>query len=214
MHTFTATIKSLIVIIILLIIAGLVYIYSGAYNIGTDVHHNSLTHWILSTVRERSIKTHAEGIKVPPLSDPEMIEDGAHHYARMCSGCHLAPGMPDTEIRQGLYPRPPELGKHKALDPATAFWIIKHGIKFTAMPGWGATHDDAVIWSIVAFVEKLPSLSPDEYAAMTHGNGHAAPAVAAPASAASSAAPASNSSVATPAPATSAAPASQGSPPP
>lgn len=166
------TLKYLLLIIIVLICAGLVYLYSGAYNIGTDVPHTTPVHWVLSVLRERSIETHAEGTKVPPLGDPKMIETGAHHYAQLCSGCHLAPGMPDTEIRQGLYPRPPDLGKHKPLDPATAFWIIKHGIKFTAMPGWGPTHDDTALWSIVAFVEKLPSLSGDQYAAIIHNDDH------------------------------------------
>ncbi len=29
------------------------------------------------------------------------------------------------------------------------------------------THDDDTIWSIVAFLRKLPALKPDEYAQMT-----------------------------------------------
>ncbi len=164
------TIKYLLLIIIVLVCAGLVYLYSGAYNIGTDVPHTASVHWLLNVLRERSIETHAKGIKVPPLNDPQMIATGAHDYAHLCSGCHLAPGMPDTEIRHGLYPQPPDLSQGKPPAPATVFWIVKHGIKFTAMPGWGATHDDPALWSIVAFVEKLPSLSADQYAAITRND--------------------------------------------
>src|SRR3546814_6392165 len=47
------------------------------------------------------------------------------------------------------------------------FWIIKHGIKMTAMPAWGKTHDDRLIWDMVAFIRQLPSLSPAQYQAMT-----------------------------------------------
>jgi hypothetical protein len=41
--------------------------------------------------------------------------------------------------------------------------VIKHGIKMSAMPAWGASHDDATIWSMVAFLQKLPGMSAQEY---------------------------------------------------
>lgn len=31
------------------------------------------------------------------------------------------------------------------------------------MPAWGLGHDDAAIWSIVAFVTRLPGLSAEHY---------------------------------------------------
>ena len=49
------------------------------------------------------------------------------------------------------------------IDPRTAFWVIKHGIKMSAMPAWGSSHDDPTIWSMVAFLRKLPELSPEQY---------------------------------------------------
>jgi mono/diheme cytochrome c family protein len=106
---------------------------------------------------------HARGIVVPHLDDPKLIAMGAEHYADMCTGCHLAPGMEDSEIRQGLYPIPPKLADVGAGDPAEQFWVIKHGIKLTAMPAWGATHSDEAVWGLVAFVQKLPTLSPEQY---------------------------------------------------
>ena len=49
------------------------------------------------------------------------------------------------------------------MDPKTAFWVIKHGLKMTGMPAWSLGHDDAIIWSIVAFVTRLPGLSAEHY---------------------------------------------------
>jgi mono/diheme cytochrome c family protein len=49
------------------------------------------------------------------------------------------------------------------VDPKEAFWVIKHGIKMSAMPAWGFSHDDPTIWSMVAFVQKLPAMSPAQY---------------------------------------------------
>ena len=84
-------------------------------------------------------------------------------YSEMCSGCHLAPGMKRTEISQGLYPRAPELRRKTGLTPAEQFWVVKHGIKMTGMPAWGVTHDDDLLWDVVAFVRKLPELTPEQY---------------------------------------------------
>ena len=116
----------------------------------------------MQALRERSIEHHAQDIKVPKLDDPQLILKGAGQYAAMCTGCHLAPGMVDSEIRPGLYPQPPELSKFRP-DPREAFWVIKHGIKMSAMPAWGFSHDDPTIWSMVAFLQKLPDLSPQQY---------------------------------------------------
>ena len=44
--------------------------------------------------------------------------------------------------------------------------MIKHGVKMTAMPAWGRTHSDELMWDMVAFVRKLPSLSPAQYQAI------------------------------------------------
>jgi mono/diheme cytochrome c family protein len=75
--------------------------------------------------------------------------------------------MEDSEIRPGLYPKPPVLAKRLESDPSRDFWIIKHGIKMSGMPAWGYTHDDDTIWAIVAFLQKLPKLSSAEYQTLT-----------------------------------------------
>jgi len=103
---------------------------------------------------------------VPNLDDPQLILKGAGQYAAMCTGCHLSPGVDDTELRAGMYPQPPNLSRVH-VDPKEAFWVIKHGIKMSAMPAWGmAGHDDPTIWSMVAFLEKLPGMTPAEYKAI------------------------------------------------
>jgi hypothetical protein len=45
-------------------------------------------------------------------------------------------------------------------------WIIKHGVKLTGMPAWGLTHDDELLWDVVAFVRRLPKLTPEQYEAL------------------------------------------------
>ena len=33
----------------------------------------------------------------------------------------------------------------------------------SGMPAWGRGHDDATLWSIVAFINKLPTMTPEQY---------------------------------------------------
>jgi mono/diheme cytochrome c family protein len=153
--------------------AGLGYVYSGAFDAAADTPHGALLGWIAQAARERSVAVRARDIEVPNLDDPERIAKGADEYAQMCAGCHLAPGVADNAFRKGLNPPAPELAIRapaRSADgriAAEQFWIIKHGIKMSAMPAWGASHDDRTLWSIVAFLQKLPSLSAEQYAQLT-----------------------------------------------
>ena len=140
-------------------------IYLGVYDVAADEPHWSMTEGIIGTSRDRSIRRQAKEVPAPPaLEDQKRIANGASEYAEMCTGCHLAPGMKDTEMRQGLYPRPPDLTEHGThRSPAEQFWIVKHGLKMTGMPAWGLTHDDERLWSMVAFLRKLPGMTPAQY---------------------------------------------------
>jgi mono/diheme cytochrome c family protein len=160
------TLKVALVLLLLAAAGKLAYFYSGAYDIGADAPHWPVTERILGMLRERSIETRAAGMQVPRLDDPALIAEGAIHYGGMCMACHLAPGLHDTEIRKGLYPQPPRLTELRESDPREQFWTIKHGVKLTAMPAWGRSHDDDAIWSIVAFLNVLPSLTPEQFRQM------------------------------------------------
>lgn len=159
-------IRTLIVVVI--IIGGfLVFIYSGIYNVSAMVPHNKLTLWVINTVKDNSIDHHSEDIKVPDLSDTSLVRIGFINYRDMCVGCHGAPGIKRDEAGQGLYPKPPNLANSaKDTPPKQLFWITKNGIKFTGMPSFGKTQSDKKIWSIVAFIERLPYLDADKYKEM------------------------------------------------
>lgn len=148
--------------VILAGLAGAAIVYFGAYNIAADVPHSWPMLGLMNATRARSVAVRSTGIQVPNLDDPQFVLKGAGQYAAMCTGCHLAPGMEDSEIRPGLYPQPQNLSTVR-VGPREAFWIIKHGLKMTAMPAWGTSHDDEAIWSLVAFVRKLPDMTSQQY---------------------------------------------------
>lgn len=154
-----------ITVLTLLIVGYLIFIYSGVYNISAMVPHDKLTLWMMNTVRENSIKHNVdENIKVPDLSDSSLIRMGFVHYKEMCVGCHGGPGIEQSEIAKGLYPNPPILSKlAKDRTPQQLFWITKNGLKMSGMPAFGKTHTDDMIWAIVAFTKKLPTLTILQY---------------------------------------------------
>ena len=156
------------VLVALLVIAGFAgaFIYTGAYNIGADAPHSRLVYDILEELREKSVATHARAIAVPrELNDPRRIAAGAGLYQEMCTGCHLGPGLEKSEMSQGLYPSAPEFARGDDLSPAEQFWTIKHGVKLSAMPAWGKTHSDELIWDMVALIRQLPKMTPAQYKA-------------------------------------------------
>ena len=156
------------VLIFLIVIAafGGIFIYAGIYNIGADDPHSRVVYNLLGKLREQSIASYSRGIQVPAnLNDPKRIAAGAGLYTEMCTGCHLGPGLEKSEMSQGLYPPAPELAKVRDRTPEQQFWIIKHGVKLTAMPAWGKTHDDKLIWDMVAFIRQLPKMTPEQYKA-------------------------------------------------
>ena len=161
-NPFKRYLVAMLVMLAVLVVGVGVFVYSGIYNIGADSPHTRPMLLLMQLVRDRSIERHARDLSVPSLDDPALILKGAGQYAAMCTGCHLAPGMANSEIRPGLYPQPPNLSRHP-VDPRAAFWVIKHGIKMSAMPAWGGSHDDATIWSMVAFLQKLPGMTPAQY---------------------------------------------------
>lgn len=149
------------------------FVYSGLYPVGADTPHHAATYWMLETLRERSIARASADVKVPPLDDPALLLSGGPDYNDMCAGCHLKPGKIRSDLSIGLYPKPPNLSQPAPpalsgnLAAARQFWIIKHGIKASAMPAWGPTHDDARIWALVAFLQRLPALTPEQYQILT-----------------------------------------------
>ncbi len=157
---------SIAVLILVAAAAGAAAVlYTGRYDIAADAPDNSFVHWVLRTTMERSVAKRSAGVGAAPnLDDPALVRLGADHYREMCVQCHLAPGVASTEIRQGLNPRPPRLDHAVThMSDQALFWVIKHGVRMTAMPAWGKTHSDRKIWAMVAFLKQLPGMTAAQY---------------------------------------------------
>jgi mono/diheme cytochrome c family protein len=154
----------IIITAVVLFLIFIVFLYSGIYNISAMVPHNRITLKVISILKDNSEEHHSKDIIAPVLTDTSMINLGFAHYNEMCVTCHGAPGIVKSDIGQGLYPKPPDLSKSAKEMPASElFWITKNGVKMTGMPAFGKTHKDDKIWAIVAFLNKLPGMTKEQY---------------------------------------------------
>lgn len=155
-----------------LLLVGAAIAFSGLYNVAASQAHSPVIEKLLQRAMRRSVARHALEIAAPDLAGEGRVTEGLSHYAGMCELCHGAPGREPGDVAEGLYPRPPQFTE-KELDwtDEEVFWITKHGLKLTGMPGFGASHGDDEIWSIVAAVRKLPDLDPVAYRAVSAGDG-------------------------------------------
>jgi len=116
---------------------------------------------------QRSVARHARSISVPAQLTDQQAKDGLRIYKDTCIYCHGAPGKDPGDIGKGLNPEAPYLpdtvGRWSS---AELFWIIKHGIKMTGTASYGAVHKDEEIWNLVAFVQGLPKMTPEQYGQM------------------------------------------------
>ncbi len=150
------------------LILMILFINSGFYNVSTMSPDPGFLHYVFGHTSDVSAADHSKGIAVPSLSDSSMIIEGYHEYHQLCEVCHAGPGITRSDISKGLYPHPPDLVRSaKELPANRLFWVAKNGIKSTAMPGFGWTHSDKQIWAVVAFLEKMKNMTPQEYAAMS-----------------------------------------------
>jgi len=158
---------------------GAIVYYGGFVDVSADTPHETIMFKFIEEARERSVERQARDIMPPgDLSDPGRVVRGAGNYHAMCANCHLSPGVSNTEIRRGLYPVPPDLTKGSIeprpsnMESARRFWVIKHGIKASAMPAWSKGGvGDVAIWDLTAFLNRLPALSREQYQSMVAVSG-------------------------------------------
>jgi mono/diheme cytochrome c family protein len=151
---------------IVVALGAAVYFFGGFYSVAATEPEPGPVAWALIKVRQASINRHATDPVPGTLDDPASVRAGARAFAaRGCVTCHGAPGADYAKFAEGMRPDPPDL-KDIVNDraPAQLFWVVKNGIKMTGMPGFGAIGvPDQELWSIVAFLKKLPSISEADF---------------------------------------------------
>lgn len=148
--------------------AGALIIVSGIVDVSA-IHGEGPQDRILQYASTRSIRHHATEERNPLADDGAALHRGLAHYREMCAPCHGGPGLEPAEFAAGLYPQPPDLASTgvQAFTDGMLYWVISEGVGSTGMPGFGPTHSPQDIWSLVAVVRHLRSLSAEEKQLLT-----------------------------------------------
>ncbi|MBV9563643.1 MAG: cytochrome c [Bradyrhizobium sp.] len=155
-------------------LAAAVFFFGGFYSVAGTADDPAIVTWALTQVRTASIDRRANDAPPASFDDAATAQAGAKAYAALgCANCHGAPGVKWQKFSEGLHPDPPDLKDVAGeLSPAQLFWVIKNGINMTGMPSFEqAGANDEQIWSVAAFVKKLPSVSEADYKAWTASSG-------------------------------------------
>ncbi len=144
---------------------GLIFIYSGLYDVSAMRPDNPVLAWALHKTFNESVAYHSQGLQAPSdLERPENVRSGARFFRDNCAVCHGAPGMQPSNISQGLLPSPPDLLRAgRRNDPVEVFWIAKNGVNMTGMPAFGKTLSDGQIWAMAAFLHKSRGIAAQDF---------------------------------------------------
>jgi len=150
--------------IALVMFAVLLFVRSGQYNVGATSPHTEFTEWLTHDTMIHSVRRHAKSVTSPESFTPDQVAAGFCEYETHCVACHGAAGVARQQWVSGFEPAPPYLlDVDQRFTPPQLFWIVKNGIKMTAMPSWRNQMSDAQIWNVVAWLEASEKLPPQTY---------------------------------------------------
>ncbi|HET9015778.1 MAG TPA: c-type cytochrome [Thermomicrobiaceae bacterium] len=135
---------------------GLIAMVGGPLAIGhrTDLPLERVYGGVAVSIAAR---LHAGNQSNPLAGDPRAIETGRTAYTGSCAICHGADGKGTGVFGTASYPNATDLttGDARERTDAQLFWIIKNGLSFTGMPGFGKQYQDQDIWAMVSFLRSL-----------------------------------------------------------
>ncbi|BET11209.1 cytochrome c [Pandoraea sputorum] len=163
------TMSAFCVAAVVAVVSGVGVMYSGIYDVSATSGHNPAIAWVLHKTYLQSLHRHAAGIQAPAdLMTVANVQAGARLYRDTCMTCHGAPGRPLSPIAQGIVPNAPLLlSATRRNNPPLMFWVIKNGVKMTAMPAFGKTQDDKAIWALTAFLYKARGINSSDFAKLS-----------------------------------------------
>lgn len=140
----------------LLAILVLSYAFVSSEGLSARKKPSNFEYAIANFALALSIPSEAKKLRNPLSSEPQVLAEARKHYKDHCAVCHAVDGGGKTTLSAGLSPEVPDLrAQHiQNLTDGEMFYIIKHGVRFTGMPGWDLGDEHS--WRLVALLRQLP----------------------------------------------------------
>ena len=143
-------------------LVALAYFHLGFGDTRSDVKPSRWEFSITRPAVHAAVKRSAANLSAPAPATDESIIAGGKLYVMGCMGCHGELGKPYAEDHANFPPVPqlPHVGTRYS-EPEI-YWIIKHGIRMTAMSAYGPFYKEDQLWSLAAFIRRIDKLTPAE----------------------------------------------------
>lgn len=153
------------------VVGGLGYYYVLGHGFSARETPSALEAAIARRLRSLATTSSVKRLANPVAPTPLALAEARDHFADHCAVCHANDGSGKTPINEGLYPPAPDLREEETqeLTEGELLYIIKNGIRFTGMPGWGGSDEEN--WKLVHFIRHLPKLTAEELELMREVNG-------------------------------------------
>jgi len=151
-------------------LGAIAVVYSGIYNVGATKQHQQWMYTLLEDAMRQSVRLRARRIDAPPdlATNEQRLVQGAACFRDKCVQCHGAPGVAQGDIGKSMQPLPgPLADANQRWNARELYWVTRHGIKMSGMPAWEFRLSDEELWNVTAFLQRLPQLTPQQYAAIT-----------------------------------------------
>jgi mono/diheme cytochrome c family protein len=127
----------------------------GVMPVQADVAPGQVETYLFGSALQASVARRASRSGNPIPASEDNLAAGAKLYRQMCSRCHGASADSDNVYGRSFFPPAPSLALARtSYTEGEMFWIIKHGIRNTAMPAWSNLLSDDEIWQVVAVLRK------------------------------------------------------------
>ena len=153
----------LIVGIGLVLAAGYLFATRGGLSMATKADPLPMERFLANKALEASIGKSSEDQSPLPADETNLLA-GSKVYQNNCAGCHGQLDQHGSALAKRFYPHPPQLlppGKGVTDDPVGAtHWVVKNGIRFSAMPSYDGKLTEDEIWQVSQFLrnaDKLPA---------------------------------------------------------
>jgi len=153
-------ILGIFITILVLLIGGLGLALLGFLPTRANIAPPEMERHIAMSALDNSVERHAPRVNNPvPPTDENLIE-GLKIYTMNCALCHGGIDRQPSALAKSFYPPAPSLILHPPDDAEWhVYYVIRTGVRYTAMPGWDKTLSESDMWKLTAFLtrsEKLP----------------------------------------------------------
>jgi mono/diheme cytochrome c family protein len=150
-----------IVTMILILALGLVFALMGFISVRADIPPSPLETALAGRAMDAGVEHAAPKLSNPVTADEANLAAGARLYRDHCTLCHGDSAQPKALLADSLYPPAPQFNTKMADMPENQnFYILEHGVRWTAMPGWANILTEQQIWQTVTFLSHMHNLPP------------------------------------------------------